>query len=184
MPRGDPHHRQRDHPAQGARGRCPLRPDRLAGTEDPAAQGPQPRLIDLGTQRKCLGAPSGAAKILLTWGFAVQAQMTTLQLPRSDLPAGSTRCWPRSPPPGSGAITGCSTRPRSPLTSVRHPTGAAGDLAGPGPPCQREPVLDVLRFLGRKLRPALKAAVVTQAKRRPEGWATSSSWRSNAAGGT
>src|ERR671918_757889 len=96
MPRADPHHRQRDHPAQGASGRCPLRPDRLAGTEDPAAQGPQPRLIDLGTQRKCLGAPSRAAKILLTWGFAVQAQMTTLQLPRSDLPAGQLASWDMS----------------------------------------------------------------------------------------
>jgi hypothetical protein len=29
---------------------------------------------------------------------------------------------------------------------------------------------DVLRFLGRKLHPALKAEVLTEAKRRPEGW--------------
>ena len=29
---------------------------------------------------------------------------------------------------------------------------------------------DVLRFLGRKLHPALKAEVLTEARRRPEGW--------------
>ena len=87
-------------------------------------------------------------------------------------PDGSTRCWPRSPPPGSAATTGCSTRPRSPPTScsrLGHSCSPSGRTwsATPASTC---PPTDVLRFLGRKLHPALKAEVLTEAKRRPEGW--------------
>jgi len=38
LPRGHPHHRQRDHPAQGARRRPVLRPADVAGLEDRLAQ--------------------------------------------------------------------------------------------------------------------------------------------------
>ena len=71
-----------------------------------------------------------------------------------------------------GGYYWCSTRPRSPPTSCSRP-GLGCSRSRPD--LVRHAALnmsseDVLGFLGRKLHPCLQAQVVTDTKRRPQGW--------------
>ena len=73
LPRGDPHHRQRDHPAEGARRRPALRPAvRARAQAAPQAGLIEPRASGTHAQRAALGS-----RVILDGRFTIPASMSS-----------------------------------------------------------------------------------------------------------